>query len=484
MIMEYVSFGFYIFIVILAVVYYLIPLKYRWWALLAGSLSFYWYLCQGSKRKFILLIILSLLTWLFSILMERNAGHRKVYLAVAVLTDAAMLLFIREFPFVYETVTHKESPSWLIVPVGISFWAMQLISYSVDVYKGIIKAERNFFRFLLFSSFFPQIIQGPIPRYSQLSDQLTEGHRFDEHKFVKGFMLILWGFFLKLCIADKAGIAVDTVFDNNAAYRGMYVLVAGILYSIQLYADFMSCTSLAQGVAGLFGINIIDNFMRPYFAVSIKDFWRRWHISLSSWLKDYIYIPLGGNRNGKVKKYINIFLTFAVSGIWHGAGFKFLFWGMMHGLYQIIGELVLPVRKAVCRVLHIEETGRLFVFIERMITFLLVMTAWIIFRADHLKTGLSMLGSIFTVRNPWILTNDSIFSLGLEWKEFILLIMCMMVLLAVSILQERGIKIREYILKRSLVVRWSIYIGAILFIMLFGTYGYGFEAQAFIYGGF
>ena len=482
--MEYVSFGFYIFVAVTVAIYYMLPLKYRWWTLLAGSLAFYWYLCQSSKRRFLMLIVLSLLSWLFSLLMERYVKYKRIFLTAAVFVSASILLLIREVPYVCETVMHRASPAWLLVPVGISFFSMQLISYNVDVFKERIKAERSYFRFLLFASFFPQIVQGPIPRYSQLSDQLTEGHRFDERTFVKGFMLILWGFFLKLCIADKAGIVVDTVFDDHTAYRGMYVLVAGILYSIQLYADFMACTSLAQGIAALFGINITDNFMRPYFAVSVKDFWRRWHISLSSWLRDYIYIPLGGNRKGKVRKYINILITFVVSGIWHGAGIKFLFWGILHGFYQIMGDVLQPVKKAVCAAFHVEDSNVFFVFVERILTFLLVTAAWVIFRADSLGTGLSMLGSVFSVRNPWILTNDSLFLLGLEWKEFNLLLVCMAVLLAVSILQEKGIKIREYILERSLVIRWGIYIGAILFIMVFGTYGYGFEAQSFIYGGF
>jgi D-alanyl-lipoteichoic acid acyltransferase DltB (MBOAT superfamily) len=361
---------------------------------------------------------------------------------------------------------------------------MQLIAYIVDIYNGKVASEKNFFKFLLFVSFFPQVIQGPIPRYSQLSPQLTEGNRFDENGFVKGFMLIIWGFFLKLCIADKAAVIVNTVFDNSNRYVGWYVFIAGVLYSIQLYTDFLSCTTLAQGVAALFGIQIVDNFMHPYFATSIKDFWRRWHMSLSSWLRDYVYIPLGGNRKGVARKYINIMITFAVSGIWHGAGLKYLFWGLLHGLYQVIGDLTNPTRIKASKVLKIDKNSKEYQFLSQLITFFLVMIAWIIFRADSLRVGLRMIKSMVTDWNPWILTDNSLFALGLSWKEVAVLILSLMILITVSIMQERDIIIRDCIIKRPIVTRWIVYICAIIFITVFGTYGYGFDAQSFIYGGF
>ena len=297
-------------------------------------------------------------------------------------------------------------------------------------------------------------------------------------------MLILWGFFLKLCIADKAAVIVNAVFDNYPTYKGMFVLVAGVLYSFELYTDFLACTTFAQGMSGMLGIEIIDNFNHPYFAESVKDFWRRWHISLSSWLRDYIYIPLGGNRKGKIRKYLNLMITFAISGIWHGAGYKFLFWGLLHSTYQIFGEILIPIKKRVERFLFLNEHSKVNRIIKIIITFNLVMVAWIIFRAESLKTAFSMIKSIFTVRNVWILTDDSIFELGLEWKECIVLIICLFILLAVSYFQEKGVQIRDRVLGLTLPFRWTVYIGTIIFILIFGTYGYGFDAQSFIYGGF
>ena len=416
--------------------------------------------------------------------MKSKNKDRKICFVIGLCAAAIPLLVIKESNFVLWMLMHKSVPDWWFVPIGISFYSMQLIAYTVDVYKSKVIAEKNFFKFLLFVSFFPQIIQGPIPRYEQLSHQLVEGHRFDENRFVKGFIQILWGFFLKLCIADKAGIIVDKVFDNFPTYQGMYVLVAGILYSFQLYADFLACTTLAKGVSGLFGIEIIDNFNRPYFSRSIKEFWRRWHMSLSSWLRDYIYIPLGGNRNGKIRKYINLLITFAVSGIWHGGGFKFLFWGLLHGAYQIIGEFTKPFRKKIDYKLHLGEKSRILRVFDTLFTFMLVMLAWIIFRADHLKSGLKMIKTIVTVHNYWIFTNDSLYGLGLSWKEFHMLVFCLIALLLVSYKQEKGLNVAERILKCNIFVRWGIYIGMIIFVLIFGTYGYGFDPQAFIYGGF
>lgn len=480
--MTFVSFSFYIFLAVVVLAYYLVPLRGRWGVLLAGSLFFYFYISEYSPLKVGVLVGAAFLCWLFARLQHRGGPGRRVWFGLSLAVTALPLLLLKELPFV---LTHSSwtAPAWLAAPIGFSFYTLQLIAYTVDVWRGKAKPEKNFLHFLLFVSFFPQIIQGPIPRYGQLAPQLIQGHRFAEKPFVKGFMLILWGFFLKLCIADKAAVVVDAVFDQYPTYRGAYVLVAGILYSFQLYADFLACTSFARGTAQMVGIELAQNFQRPYLARSVQDFWRRWHISLSSWLRDYIYIPLGGNRKGQARKFLNLLLTFAVSGIWHGAGYKFLLWGLLHGVYQILGGVLRPVRQQLNRWFRMEEHPHCLTACQRICTFVLVMLAWIIFRADRLGTGVSMILSIFTVPNYWILTNDALFSL-LAWKEWLVLIFCLVVLLGAGLLQERGIAIREKILLAPLAVRWAVYIGAILFVMVFGTYGFGYDAQAFIYGGF
>lgn len=480
--MAFITFGFYLFLAAVVVLYYVFPLRFRWCILLAGSMAFYWYVGQFSLMRIGLMLGAAAVCWLAGILIKKGGKGKKLWLCLALIITTLPLLVIKEGPFLAQ-LAGSILPGW-IAPVGIAFYTMQMISYVADVYSGKAEPEQNPLKFLLFVSFFPQIIQGPIPRYNQLAPQLLEGHRFEEQTFVKGFMLVLWGFFLKLCVADKAGIVVNAIFDSYPTYQGMYVLLAGVLYSFQLYADFLACTSFAQGIAALFGIELVDNFYHPYFATSIKDFWRRWHISLSSWLRDYIYIPLGGNRKGKLRKYSNLLLTFVVSGIWHGAGYKFVFWGLLHGLYQILGEVLAPVKKQLARIVHAEKHPGTTKIFQRLCTFCLVMLAWIIFRAEHLSTALSMIRSIFAVHNPWIFTNDALFTLGLGWKECVILLLNLFVLLVVSTKQEQGCCLREKILRQSLPVRWCIYIGIILYILVFGTYGYGYSAQAFIYGGF
>lgn len=353
----------------------------------------------------------------------------------------------------------------------------------MDVSRGIIRAERNLGRYALFVCFFPQIIQGPIPRYGDLAGQLYEGYRFDEKEFVKGAWLVLWGFFLKLMIADRAGTAVNTIFGGWEAYQGVYVLVGGGLYGLELYTDFLSCVCLAKGTALLFGIRLADNFHHPYMARSVKEFWGRWHLSLSSWLKDYVYIPLGGNRKGRCRKYGNILVTFFVSGIWHGAGYKYIFWGMLHGIYQIAGDLTGNLRNRIYGSLGMEADNRARVWVERVFTWFLVTAAWVIFRAGGLRQGLFMVYNMVTVYNPWILFDDSLLSLGLSWKEWVVLGCSVLALIKAESLQEK-ICVRDELLRQPLIIRWGAALAAVSMIMIFGSYGYGFNASDFIYGRF
>lgn len=289
---------------------------------------------------------------------------------------------------------------------------------------------------------------------------------------------------MKLMIADKTAIVVNEIFDNYYSYSGCDYLVAGVLYSVQLYADFLSCTSFAQGISALFGIKLSDNFKHPYFSISIKDFWRRWHITFSEWLRDYIYIPLGGNRKGRVRQKLNLIIVFAVSGLWHGPGVNYLCWGLMHGIYQIVGSATYYFRERVYQVLHIEEGNVIKKYNKIIWTFIFVMFAWIIFRAENLTIGIHMIRSIFNTHNIWALFDDSLLTLGLSWKEYVILGISIWIMKKVSSLQESGICIRDYILSQHIILRWIIYILAIAAIVTFGSYGYGFDQQAFIYGGF
>ncbi|MCR5403540.1 MAG: hypothetical protein K6E91_06900 [Butyrivibrio sp.] len=464
--MSYTSFGYYVLVAVIVLVYYLIPRRARWIALLSGSLIFYYLVSSGLSC--VCLFILSIaICFTFGILLEKK--RTRLCLGAGIVLTALPLILTKTDSILGSPFERLSGFSF-IVPVGLSFYTLQMVAYLADIYNGKFPAQRNPLKFALFTSFFPQIIQGPIPRYDALAKELYDGNDFDLDSILSGIQLIIWGFFLKFMIADKAAIPVNTVFDSYSEYGGGVVILAGVLYSIQLYTDFLSCTTLAQGVAQMLGIHVQDNFFHPYFAVSIKDFWRRWHMSLSSWLRDYIYIPLGGSRRGSFRRYLNVFITFAVSGLWHGNSFKFIFWGLLHAVYQIAE-----------RVLDRPKVPK---FLRTVITFILAMLAWVIFRADTLGASFAMMRSMVTGFDIAVFTDNSIFSLGLDEKEFTVLVLSIAVLFGVSLLQEKGIEVRKYISERSLVVRWGVYLLSIWVIWIFGTYGFGFDASEFIYGGF
>lgn len=282
-------------------------------------------------------------------------------------------------------------------------------------------------------------------------------------------------------IADKAGVFVDSFFTHYNSYNGVYAWIAGFLYSIQLYTDFQSCVVISQGVARLFDITLVDNFSRPYFSQSVQEFWRRWHESLSFWLRDYIYIPLGGNRKGKIRKYLNLFITFVVSGLWHGNGFKFLFWGILHAFYQIAGSINKKVTEAIYKFFHLPEPVEHVV--RCIITFFFVMIAWIIFRAPSMRTGISVVLSLFHF-NVWELFNGGIYNLGLDRNNFVVLNLSILALFIAGLLQERGTDIGYKVSSLNAIVKFLFYFSVIFCIWTFGMYGYGFDAKDFIYGGF
>ena len=485
--MSYTSWLYFAMLIPLIIVYYALPKRFRWLALLAGSIFFYTQVIYRKKQLAVLLLSIAV-SYVAGLLLQKlkdNKGVqlRRVVLLGGITLSALPLLLERIGDFLCGSVLHVAKASW-IIPVGLSFYTLQIAAYLADIYRGRIEAQRNPLKYGLFITFFPQIIQGPIPRYEQLHKELFEGNSYSSDNIMKGIQLIIWGFFLKYMIADKAAVFVNAVFDNYHAYSGVYVWVAAILYSIQLYADFLSCTTMSQGAAEMFGIHLVNNFDHPYFSTSIKEFWRRWHMSLSFWLRDYIYIPLGGNKKGKVFKWINLTITFAVSGLWHGGSWKFLIWGLLHAFYQIAGEISRNITAKFRSARLKTKNERISVLLHRAGTFILVMVAWIIFRADSFSASVEMIRTMITGFNPWVFFDDSLFRLGLNWKEFAVLLLSIGILLGVSILQEKGIALREWFARQNTLIRWTIYLAAIWTIWICGTYGFGFDAKDFIYAGF
>lgn len=408
--------------------------------LLLDSVLFYYLLFCGRKCMALLALTI-FVSWLWGILLKKSEALSKKIrklLLVGGVAACACPLILMDISKMATSIMRREIFENIVIPVGLSFYTLQIIAYLIDIYRERINPQKNIFKYALFVSFFPQIIQGPISRYEDLSNQLIEGSVFNPNNIQRGFQLILWGFFLKYMIADKAGIIVNTIYGDLDAYSGIYFFVAGTLYTLQLYTDFLSCTTLSRGAALLFGIKLVDNFNQPFFAGSIRDFWKRWHISLSSWLRDYVYIPLGGNRKGMIRKWCNLMLTFLVSGIWHGGTLKFIFWGLMHSIYQIVGELTFHIRDRIWQVSGVRSL-RLKRAFRITGTSFLFMISMIIFRADTLTIGLWMIRSMFVEFNPWILSGRYMYNLGLSQNEWSVLLCSVFILFAVSLCHEKNI---------------------------------------------
>ena len=369
----------------------------------------------------------------------------------------------------------------IILPVGISFYTFQAIGYIVDVYRGEIKAERNFFKYALFVSFFPQLVAGPIERSKNLLCQIDNPQKFNFERMREGLLITLWGYFLKIVIADRIAIFVDIVYDNYILYEGVYLIVASLLFAVQIYCDFAGYSIIAMGVAKILGFQLMENFNAPYLAQSVSDFWRRWHISLSSWFRDYVYVPMGGSRKGKQRKYANLFIVFIISGLWHGASWNFVAWGGINGIFQIIGDLLKPIREKINLFFKMNETLLGHKIAKMLVTFVLVDFTWIFFRAESIYDAIQMIKSIITVHNWEVLFDQSLYTVGLEQRSFYIMEFSIIILILMDIAKYKGIKVREIIIKQELWCRWFCYLCAIMFILVFGIWGTDYDAAGFIY---
>lgn len=479
--MPIISLVFLLFTLIAFAVYFIIPYKWQPYWLLVASLIFYLY----SDIRYIFFLGFSIITtFILSHFLNRKGNKSKVILIFIILINIGLLFTVKYLPFsfsVFQTLTGLSLPTFsILVPLGISFYTLQAVGYCIDIYKGKYAPEKNFAKYMLFMSYFPIILQGPISRYNQLAEQLFTPHSFDYKRVKFGLQLALWGLFKKMVIADRAAILVNQVFDQYTEYQGLEIFVAALMYTVQIYTDFSGCVDISRGISQVFGIELIKNFDHPYFAISIQDFWKRWHISLSSWLRDYVYIPLGGNRKGICRKYINVLIVFIISGLWHGVGFHYLAWGILHGAYQIIGALTKKLREAFCQKLHVHTNNFSYQLGQQIITFFLVTFAWIFFRAQGFRAALRMIKSMLFTYNPWVLTDGSILQMGLDGKDWNILLFSILVLLVISLLQTKY-PLREKLAQQNLWFRWGIYFMAIFSVLIFGIYGPGYSNSQFIY---
>lgn len=483
------SINFIIFFPCVLLVYFLIPdrIKYLW--LLASS--YFFYMCWNAKYA-VLILTSTAITYASGLLIEKanDIRGKKVVVATSFISNLAILAYFKYTNFGIDIINELMSAIHIqltipnidiILPVGISFYTFQALSYTMDVYRKDIYAERNFFKYALFVSFFPQLVAGPIERSRNLLKQLAEPKKFDFDNFREGILLMLWGYFLKIVLADRIAIFVDTVYGDYGTYTGYYLSIATILFSIQIYCDFAGYSTIAMGTAKILGIHLMENFDAPYLSTSVADFWRRWHISLTSWFKDYVYIPLGGSRKGKLRKYINKMIVFLLSGLWHGANITFVIWGGLNGLYQILGEALTPIRdKLVCSLnLHRESMGHKILCIVG--TFVLVDFSWIFFRANSMRDAVEIIKSIVCVKNPWVLFDGSLYACGLDDKNFRLMLVGILILVVAGYLKRKGVIIRNEILAQDYWFRWIFISFSIVAIFTFGIWGSSYNAANFIY---
>lgn len=486
------SVQFMVFLPIVVLLYYLIPTKGKQiWLLLA---SYFFYMCWNAK--FLLLILAStVITYMTGLLMEKVRDGRKENRAKALLAGCISINLLILFYFKYANFfvsllasglallhIHLQVPQWdILLPVGISFYTFQAIGYTIDVYRNEVKAEHNFITYALFVSFFPQLVAGPIERSGNLLGQLKENHRFDAERARDGILLMIWGFFLKIVLADRIAVFVDTVYNDTDTFGGMFLIVATVLFAFQIYCDFYGYSTIAVGAAKILDIRLMENFKAPYLSVSVAEFWRNWHISLTSWFKDYLYIPLGGSRKGTVRKHLNKLIVFMVSGLWHGASITFVIWGGLNGLYQIIGEVLMPVRKKVGALLKVNEQSFSHHLLKGLVTFVLVDFSWIFFRANNVQQAFVIIQSMVTKYNPWVLVSGGLYRCGLDQKNFNLMLFALVILGITDFCKKRNVVIRQFLMKQDQWFRWCVFALSIFFVLVFGIWGPAYDAQNFIY---
>ena len=526
--MSLVSFSFLLFILATAIVYFAFPVKYRWSVLLVMSLVFYWI----SSRLMILVmagsaaVTYGIARWIHAVntdgkqylkehgkdltkeekkaLKVQTKKKARRILQLGIVLDLGVLLVLKygnffgglARPVLDLPVLH------FLLPIGISFYTLQAIAYMTDVYRGKIGPDRNFLKFLLFMSYFPQIIQGPIPRYSQLAAQLYEGHGYDYTRVTRGAQLMLWGYMKKIMIADRIAVPVAQIFDNYTAYPGPLLLFAGALYGLQVYTDFSGGMDIARGFSQMIGIELELNFNQPYFSRSVEEFWRRWHITLGGWMRDYVFYPLslsgpftelgkkarkwfGTSFGKKLPAFISMFIVYLLVGFWHGPEWKYVGYGIWNGMFIMTGIMFAELYEKAHQVTHIPAEHPAWKAFQMLRTFLICSMGRYFSRGGSFRAAVGMLAGTFRGwGSPASLRSGMPADLGLKGAEWVLIGAAVLVLFAVGFLHEKQVGIRERIAARPVVIRWIIYLAAVFCVMIFGLYGPSDNASAFIYGQF
>ena len=531
--MSIVTLPFFLFVAATVLAYFLSPLKYRWIVLLVASYLFYWF---NSAWLVLVLFGVTLVTFLIGLWIQRvsdksaadlkaagkelSREERKArkeaakrttrrILVLGIILDLATLLFLKYFNFFGENVNGllhllglegEIVPRLdLLLPLGISFYTLQAISYMTDVYRGKIRADRNPAKFMLFMSFFPQILQGPIPRHGQLAAQLYEGHRFDYKQLCFGAQQMLWGLMKKLIIAERLALPVNTLFTEYESYSGPIMFFAVFLYGLQVYVDFSGGMDIARGIAQMMGIQLEPNFAQPYYSTSIENFWRRWHMTMGHWMRDYVFYPLSlskaftnlsrksrkllGQFMGKrLPSFLAMFIVYFLVGFWHGPSWRYVIYGIWNGTFIMAGILLEDSYRKLREKLKIREESACWRWFRMGRTFVIVSFGRFFTGAGRLQVALEMFRRTFVHwKDITFLTDGTLTTLGLNTANWIVLLVGVAVLFKVDGLHERNISIREGIARQNLVFRWIIYIAAVLVVLIFGLYGPAYNASSFIY---
>ena len=507
------SFYFLCFFAVLLVVYYCIPRKFQWGFLLLASVTHSLLAGQGALLLYPLASVTACYAGarLLSGTPAEAERKRRGILLVTILVNIGILFALKYVNFLINTldgvVALFGGPGELVsgvdflAPLGVSFYTFSLLGYVIDVYYGLSDAQKNFGRLALYGLYFPNLISGPILKYREHAAQFFVPHDFDYRRVTQGLQRMVWGFFKKLVIAERLGVLVNTVYGDYEGYPGMYIWVATVCYALQLYTDFSGCMDIVLGLSQSLGIALPENFQTPFFAKSVAEYWRRWHITLGVWMKDYVFYPLlrsklftnlnqslkkkcGKKRGKQYATFAAMFILWLTVGVWHGGDWKFVIGsGLLHWFYIVMEELLAPPFARLNARLHLSGEGRFLSGVRILRTFFLVCIGDLFFRAASLGDAFAMLGESVRVWNPQILWDGSLLQLGLDGIETAVAVVSLLLLWAVS-LRQRKEAVRESIAKKALPLRWILWYALLFAVILLGYYGPGYSAAEFIYQGF
>jgi alginate O-acetyltransferase complex protein AlgI len=472
------SVEYFLFLPLALSVHLALPRRFQWIWLLCVSYYFY---ASWSVRHVLLMMGNTLVAYAAGILLERYTSPRVRKRVVAV---SATLLLGTLFAFKYFGFARDSLDAVLrlfgvnaslpvldvVLPAGISFYTFQALAYVIEVYRGDVPAERRLGIFATYKAFFPQLVAGPIERPARLIPQLSLPDRFDYDRTTRALTLIVWGLFKKIVIADRLAIYVNEVYNNPSQHHGFPILVATYFFAFQIYCDFSGYSDIAVGSARLFGIELMQNFNRPYFSRSVREFWSRWHISLSTWFRDYLYIPLGGNRVGRGRNYFNLMVVFLVSGLWHGAAWTFVIWGALHGLYLLFELSTGGIRARVTRALHLDRVPRLHAAFQIFVVFQLVAVGWLFFRANSFADATTLLGNLFDTSSRVVLDRFGAYEFGVS-------VALIVALCLIHVLQREEPNTGDWVARLPTAARWPLNYAFCVAILVFGE----FNVSEFIY---